>query len=129
MNIYNPFYTDADHNNVDFEFDHPVFGRIPTSLKIDGSDADTESRERLCEMLKEADIKPYTPQVVSDEHLIEVAKTQRDLLLSETDWYLIRQVETGEAVPANVLNYRQALRDITKQPGYPNTIEWPVLDA
>jgi len=31
-------------------------------------------------------------------------------LLSETDWYLARQAETGASVPAEVLTYRAALR-------------------
>ena len=31
-------------------------------------------------------------------------------LLSDTDWYLVRQAETGASVPAAVLTYRTALR-------------------
>ena len=54
-------------------------------------------------------------------------KSRRDALLSETDWYVIRFQETGVEVPANVLTYRQELRDITLQEGYPENVEWPVL--
>lgn len=32
-------------------------------------------------------------------------------LLAATDWYIVREAETGTAVPANVLAYRQAVRD------------------
>ncbi len=129
MNIYNPRYVDQAETVVELEFDHKVYGRIPTSLKPDGSDADTEERKQLCEALKAVDIQPYIAPVISDDEQKANAMAVRDSLLLQTDWYLIRQVETGTAVPANVLNYRQSLRDITKQPGYPQLIEWPVLDA
>lgn len=32
-------------------------------------------------------------------------------LLMATDWYVTRKAETGEAIPADVLTYRQAVRD------------------
>lgn len=32
-------------------------------------------------------------------------------LLMATDWYVTRKAETGEAIPDNVLQYRQAVRD------------------
>ena len=37
-------------------------------------------------------------------------KTQAGGLLADTDWYVTRQAETGEAVPQAVLDYRAAVR-------------------
>lgn len=54
-------------------------------------------------------------------------RTQRDALLAETDWYIVKSVETGTPVPNNVLAYRQALRDITLQEGFPFDVVWPTL--
>lgn len=54
-------------------------------------------------------------------------RVQRDMLLAETDWYVIKSLETGNPVPANVLVYRQALRDITLQEGFPFDVVWPTL--
>lgn len=31
--------------------------------------------------------------------------------LAETDWYVIRQQETGEAIPADILTERQSARE------------------
>lgn len=54
---------------------------------------------------------------------------QRNRLLSETDWVVSRAFETGTAVPANYATYRQALRDITDQQGFPHSISWPILST
>lgn len=49
----------------------------------------------------------------------------RDQRLAQTDWVVLRAVDRGEAVPADWLEYRQALRDITLQPD-PTSIDWPL---
>lgn len=53
----------------------------------------------------------------------------RDLKLVETDWMVIKAVEAGEEVPANVVAYRQALRDITTHTEWPHIdeLDWPTL--
>ena len=46
---------------------------------------------------------------------------RRDGLLQETDWMALSDVTmTGEMTA-----YRQALRDIPAQAGFPNTVTWP----
>lgn len=52
-------------------------------------------------------------------------KDHRDQLLSETDWIVSKSYEQGIAVPLQWANYRQALRDITKQTGFPYQVIWP----
>jgi hypothetical protein len=36
-------------------------------------------------------------------------------LLSPTDWYVVRQVETGTTTPVGIVSYREAVRDICEQ--------------
>ena len=31
-------------------------------------------------------------------------------MLKSTDWYAVRQIETGQAIPENLLNYRASVR-------------------
>jgi hypothetical protein len=51
------------------------------------------------------------------------AKTKRNRLLYETDWTQMPDVPlTNKVLWAT---YRQALRDITAQSGYPAEIIWP----
>jgi hypothetical protein len=54
------------------------------------------------------------------------ARTQRDRLLSECDWVVIKSLESGQAIPSEWAAYRQALRDLPQQAGFPVTIDWPV---
>ena len=60
------------------------------------------------------------------ESLASAARAKRDALIKETDFYMLPDYP---AVPTGVAEYRQALRDITDQPGFPHSIDWPVLNA
>lgn len=64
--------------------------------------------------------KPLEPQW--DE-----IRKQRNKLLADTDWYVIRFIERGVEVPPDVSTYRKLLRDITLQEN-PFFIEWPTID-
>jgi hypothetical protein len=59
----------------------------------------------------------------------ELAIAKRDSLLAESDWIVIRAVDQGTPIPTDWQTYRQALRDITKQSGYPANIVWPVAPS
>lgn len=52
-------------------------------------------------------------------------RRHRDQLLAETDWIVIKSYERGENIPAQWELYRQALRDITAQAGFPYSVVWP----
>ena len=52
-------------------------------------------------------------------------RTQRDTLLSECDWVTLRAADTNTLLDLTWATYRQALRDVTAQDGFPYTIEWP----
>lgn len=59
------------------------------------------------------------------EDLATAARFKRDYLLTACDWVVIKAQEAGEAVPDCWRAYRQALRDITNQAGFPSAISWP----
>ena len=66
--------------------------------------------------------------VTKDADRIDRAKSQevrsvRDSLLSETDW----AVSADATIPDGMLEYRQALRDITNQEGFPHNVVMPEL--
>lgn len=61
----------------------------------------------------------------ADIRIATTVRDQRDKLLSECDWIVIKAKETSTNVPAAWKTYRQALRDISSQEGFPNTITWP----
>jgi len=49
----------------------------------------------------------------------------RNTKLTLSDWMVIRASEGGPAVPSDWATYRQALRDVPAQAGFPNEINWP----
>jgi len=51
-------------------------------------------------------------------------RTVRNSLLAETDWMAVTDRTLSEVETA----YRQGLRDIPQQSGFPNEIEWPALE-
>lgn len=52
-----------------------------------------------------------------------LVRQRRDALLVECDWTQLPDVP--EATQARYQAYRQALRDVTAQPGFPTAIQWP----
>lgn len=50
-------------------------------------------------------------------------RATRDAKLAECDWTQVADAPVDKAVWAT---YRQALRDVTAQEGFPWTVEWPV---
>lgn len=52
-------------------------------------------------------------------------RSKRNRMLSETDWYVIREKERGIPVPNEIKNYRQNLRDITNNCDDVDDVVWP----
>lgn len=59
-------------------------------------------------------------QSLDDAEAAKVRAT-RDTLLAETDFYALSDV----TMSAEMTTYRQALRDVPSQAGFPYTITWP----
>lgn len=53
-------------------------------------------------------------------------RTERDMRLNQTAWMVLPDSSTPTQAQ---LNYRQALRDVTKQSGFPDNVVWPVFPA
>lgn len=61
------------------------------------------------------------PSEFTEEKVREI----RDKDLNESDWVIMRAMEKGEEVPAPWLEYRQALRDLPLQSGFPEDSIFP----
>lgn len=53
------------------------------------------------------------------------ARSIRNGLLRDCDWTQLPDSPLSAEVRAAWAAYRQALRDITEQPGFPASVEWP----
>jgi hypothetical protein len=60
------------------------------------------------------------------ENLENVMRQDRNAMLAESDFIVLRAYESGSQVPQAWVDYRQALRDITTHPRFPEGFPWPV---
>jgi hypothetical protein len=63
----------------------------------------------------------WVPPPQSDEEVSAIVRSRRDLLIEQTDWRALPDVPGRDAW----LSYRQALRDIPQQAGFPRNVVWP----
>ena len=65
-------------------------------------------------------------ELKTDAEYASEARAERDRLLAETDFLMMPDYPLDEERKAAVLAYRQALRDVPEQAGFPRQIDWPV---
>jgi hypothetical protein len=54
-------------------------------------------------------------------------REERNRLLAAQDYYMLTDAPFSEEAVAEIAAYRQALRDITSQEGFPYNVVWPVI--
>ena len=65
----------------------------------------------------------YNPDERALEQESDEVRTQRDALLVESDWAVLPDAPVADAQAWK--DYRQALRDMPQQAGFPTDINWP----
>ena len=84
------------------------------------------------EFMKEHEIveEEYNPEdEMTDEELASRVRMRRDSLISRTDFYVQPDYPSDPAGLEAVKAYRQALRDIPEQSGFPRNVQWPSLPS
>ena len=59
----------------------------------------------------------------------QVAREERNRLLAQCDWVIVKAQEDGTSVPTPWVEYRNALRDLPSAEGWPFTFEYPTKPA
>jgi hypothetical protein len=120
MNYRNPLYT--ENGWIDCEIEHPEYGWIPFTCDPSDTGALFDTAALFEEMRPHA--APYAPPPPpSDEEVAAAVRVERNRLLAESDWTQLPDVP--EAVRLSWAIYRQALRDIPEQEGFPHNVTWP----
>lgn len=60
-----------------------------------------------------------------DTEQAKIVREERNKRLADTDWTVIKALESNTPQNFEMAAYRQALRDITSQAGFPWTVQWP----
>ncbi|MBC17074.1 MAG: hypothetical protein CL942_08485 [Desulfovibrio sp.] len=61
----------------------------------------------------------------SNEELSKIVRGQRDAKLAKTDWTQLKDCQLGDQDIVRWQAYRQALRDLPRQSGFPKAVVWP----
>ena len=108
----------GDIRKVIWNEDRMVFGEW---------DEETKKHFGVTEVnIPEPEVPPYVP---TDEELADRIRRERDEKLEETDFFVMPDYPSDPKDLEEVKTYRQALRDITKQSGFPKDVSWPELPS
>lgn len=66
------------------------------------------------------------PEPTTEEVAAQV-RAQRDSMIAQTDYLMMSDYPISAEDKALVEAYRQALRDIPEQEGFPSNVQWPVV--
>jgi hypothetical protein len=125
MNFRNAQFT--AEGKIVCEIEHPVYGWIP--FGADPNDVEPIGAEVF--NAAKGSAAPYvappepTPAEI-EARLASEARAIRNRLLTASDWTQVADAPVDQAAWAA---YRQALRDVPSQPGFPATIDWPVAPS
>ena len=117
-----PKFNNAEGNQIDLiaKFSH-INEEVPflaTSYDVAEHGRDIFARALAGEF---GEIAPYEPPPI--EYYESEVRAQRDYLLAQTDW--TQAVDVPQAIKDKWAPYRQALRDVPQQAGFPMNVTWP----
>ena len=95
-----------------------IEGKWFTKYNLGPAFFDTEDEEGIVTTAAENEV---AYKAIKDAEQAKSVRASRDTKLAECDWTACSDVTMPEAMTT----YRQALRDITTQDGFPWTTEWP----
>lgn len=121
----NPKWINAEHSRIDLiaKFEHINY-EVPFTADPNDSAAHGRNiftRAAAGEFGPVAEYVP--PPSPTEEQMAEQVRYQRDRLLVETDW--TQAADVPQATKDKWAPYRQALRDVPEQEGFPFNVVWP----
>lgn len=112
---------------------------VPTEDYVSVVSVDQPAHDPLTHVAREArpalvsgvwtqawEVVPLTAEEIRQRYDAQAAsvRTERNRLLAESDWTQVADAPVDQAAWAA---YRQALRDVSKQAGFPFDVQWPTL--
>jgi hypothetical protein len=117
MEYRNPIFT--KNGLIDCELRHPVYGWVPFTCDPNDTGAEFDTAALFADMKPHA--APFVPELVAPP-TEEQVRAERNALLKASDWTQVVDAPVDQAAWSD---YRQALRDLPAQEGFPYSVEWP----
>lgn len=106
----------------------PINGNEPFSyFVVLNREDDAPIHKYIVNKIRLGEIEIQPCYAISSEVKASNCRSKRDSLLAETDKYMTIDYPITEECRAAFREYRQALRDITEQEGFPDNVIWPVM--
>ena len=117
-------YTNREHTQVLAYLKHPDFeDPIPFYLSMENND-DSEIYQQIKSQIDSGELIPREYEI-DVNILAQEIRVERDHLLKDSDRYLLEDYPLSKEKKEAVLQYRQALRDLPQQEGFPLTVVYP----
>jgi hypothetical protein len=123
-NVTNPQWADAQHSAINCNVDFVAFGVTPFTANPNDSEIHGVEIFNACVAGEFGPITEYEPPAPpTNEQLALYARYKRNNLLAQSDWTQLPDVP--DSLKQVWATYRQALRDVTLQAGFPTDVVWP----
>ena len=111
----------ADNTRIDVDINHPDYGWIPYTLDMSDTDMTINNNDLLS--LIGTDFAAYDAPTADETNaaLAAAVRADRNARLAATDWMASQDVTMSD----EWRTYRQELRDVPSQAGFPTTVTWP----
>tara|TARA_R100000734_G_C3274963_1_gene69968 strand:- start:112 stop:639 length:528 start_codon:yes stop_codon:yes gene_type:complete len=98
-------------------------GSVPQRVYVEPPEYDKTTHDAVFTWVEADGVLTQTWQIVekSDDDKADAIRNQRGTLLLETDYFALTDV----TMPDDMATYRQALRDVPQQSGFPSSVDWP----
>jgi hypothetical protein len=113
----------ASNTRMDVEIKHPKLGWIPYTLDVSDTDQTIRNDDLLTLIGSNFEVYVEPTQEEVAAKTANDVRGKRNLLLSISDWTQVSDVP--EQTKEKWTQYRQALRDLPEQQGFPFDVVWP----
>lgn len=124
--VKNLKWGDAEHTFINCEITTSQYGNEILPFTASPNDCEAHGRAIFADIVNGAygEIAEYSaPPLPSVDEQAELIRLKRNQLLEESDW------SQAKDIPSSIsfvwLEYRQLLRDVPSQSGFPFDIVWP----
>lgn len=104
------------------------YKNLPYGVNLESDDI-SQIHKELVSLYNEGKIEPeeYEEQEIDLEAVAADVRLKRNKLLAESDKFMLSDFPILRDELNLIIDYRQSLRDISKQDGFPLNINWPPL--
>lgn len=126
MQILKSVWENVEHTVMTVWFSNEQYQNLPYGINLSEPD-ESPIYQEIVEKYKHDEFvpDPYVEPPIDLDVIARDVRRERDKRILATDYLLMPDYPISDTDREAVKAYRQALRDITKQDGFPHEVVWP----